>query len=138
MTDREKANQGSLGNTTWCDSNVERLAARPSMGPWRLDPDGMGVILDVDGAPIQTAGPDCQEDGYKGYANARLIAAAPELLHALREAVKIIDAAGLLNLSNGVQLGQTSWYVKATDRFEYAKSILDRFDEATVSATSQG
>jgi len=44
--------------------------------------------------------------------------------NALRELVWIIDKAGLLNLSNGVQLGQTSWYVKANDRLEGARAAL--------------
>lgn len=47
--------------------------------------------------------------------NARLIAAAPELLEALGETWRVLRAAGLLNLTNGVQLGQTSWYVKICD-----------------------
>lgn len=32
--------------------------------------------------------------------------------------VEVINMAGLINLSNGVQLGQTSWYVKASDAME--------------------
>lgn len=48
-------------------------------------------------------------------ANARLIAAAPELLAALAETWRVLRAAGTLNLTNGVQLGQTSWYVKICD-----------------------
>lgn len=47
--------------------------------------------------------------------NALLIASAPELLAALRETWRVLRAAGTLNLSNGVQLGQTSWYVKICD-----------------------
>ena len=46
-------------------------------------------------------------------------------LDALQELVDVIDAAGLLNLSNGVQLGQTSWYVKASDSLANAKSVLE-------------
>jgi hypothetical protein len=119
---------GNTGPKSLRDSAPRRS---PSFGPWRLDAEGMGLILDVDGNAIQTAGPHCQEDAdYRGYANATLIAAAPELRHALREAVQIIDAAGLINLSNGVQLGQTSWFVKASDRFDYARDLLQRIDEA--------
>lgn len=43
---------------------------------------------------------------------------------ALRDLVAIIDAAGLHNLSNGVQLGRTSWYVKAGDRMAYARRFI--------------
>jgi hypothetical protein len=57
-------------------------------------------------------------------ANARLIAAAPNLLEALEELTEIIDKAGLLNLSNGVQLGPTAWYVKATERMDYARAAI--------------
>ena len=37
------------------------------------------------------------------------------LVEALKQTWKVIDSAGLLNLSNGVELGQTSWYGKARD-----------------------
>lgn len=43
---------------------------------------------------------------------------------ALAGLVKIIDKAGLMNLSNGVELGQTSWYVKANDSLEFARTQL--------------
>lgn len=38
-----------------------------------------------------------------------------DLLAALKETWEVLDAAGLINLTNGVQLGQTVWYVKAFD-----------------------
>lgn len=44
---------------------------------------------------------------------------------ALADLLKLIDAAGLLNLSNGVQLGQTAWYVKMTDATNYARTALE-------------
>lgn len=70
-------------------------------------------------------------------ANAHLIAKAPELREALTELVNIIDRAGLLNLSNGVQLGATSWFVKASERLEYAKRVLDDVDtEQSVNNAS--
>ena len=43
---------------------------------------------------------------------------------ALDELVKVIEAAGLLNLSDGVQLGQTVWFVKASDALQNAKAAL--------------
>lgn len=63
-------------------------------------------------------------------ANARLIAAAPELLEALEETWRVLRAAGLLNLTNGVQLGQTSWYVKICDAERLS-------DAAILKATGQ-
>ena len=47
-----------------------------------------------------------------------------ELVGALSALVEIINAAGLINLSNGVQLGQTVWFVKASDRMKWAESAL--------------
>jgi hypothetical protein len=55
-----------------------------------------------------------EEKGYaKGVADAR--AEGAEVLAALLETWRVLRAAGTLNLSNGVQLGQTSWYVKICD-----------------------
>lgn len=65
------------------------------------------------------------------HANAALIASAPELLDALVRLVAIIDAAGLENLTRGVQLGQISWSVKATGRLEYARAIIANATEPT-------
>lgn len=47
-----------------------------------------------------------------------------DLLAALKNLVAIIDAAGLLQLSNAVQLGATSWYVKASDRMDVAQAVI--------------
>ena len=47
------------------------------------------------------------------------------LREALAELWRVIDIAGLHNLSNGVQLGQTSWFVKASDAVEQARQALE-------------
>ena len=47
-----------------------------------------------------------------------------QLREALEGIVKVIETAGLQNLSNGVQLGATAWFVKAEDAVNYAKSTL--------------
>jgi hypothetical protein len=64
------------------------------------------------------------------HTDGRLIAAAPDLLAALRGLVAIIDKAGLLSLSNGVQLGQTAWYVKASDAIEYARAAIAKAEQS--------
>ena len=45
-------------------------------------------------------------------------------IEALQDLVEIIDRAGLINLSNGVQLGQTVWFVKASDRLDHARAVI--------------
>jgi len=53
-----------------------------------------------------------------------------DLLGSLRGLVEIIRKAGVQNLSNGVQLGQISWSVKASD-------ALERADRAIAKATGE-
>jgi len=74
-------------------------------------------------AHIQASGPDALtlEDRQSV---ARMFAESGEMLNALELAVNIIDKAGLMNLSNGVQLGATSWYVKASGIFDYARDVI--------------
>ena len=71
-------------------------------------------------------------------ANANLIAAAPEtaaerdrlreinavLLEATEHLISVLDAANLLHLSDGVHLGKTSWYIKATDAKAWAQDAI--------------
>jgi hypothetical protein len=64
-------------------------------------------------------------NGPTSEANARLYAAAPAFAEALADLVKIIEAAGLRQLSSGVELGRTSWYVKASDRMISARAALE-------------
>jgi len=52
--------------------------------------------------------------------------AAVALREAAQEFVDIVDAAGLINLSNGVQLGATSWFVKASERLEWLRRTIAR------------
>lgn len=51
-------------------------------------------------------------------------AAAIRLENALRVLVGVIEAAGLENLSRGVQIGQTVWYVKADGALADAHDAL--------------
>lgn len=50
--------------------------------------------------------------------------AAPDLFEALVETWRVLDAAGLHNLSNGVQLGPTVWFVKAKDAQELSRAAI--------------
>ena len=43
---------------------------------------------------------------------------------ALGQLVQLIDAAGLDNLTNGVQLRPTNWFVKMSDAMAAAKELL--------------
>ena len=47
----------------------------------------------------------------------------------LRRIICLIDSAGLGNLSNGVQLGQISWYAKMSDEVEIAKRALAELED---------
>jgi len=53
-----------------------------------------------------------------------------ELRSALIGLVAIINKAGLVNLSHGVQLGSISWLMKATDAVNYAEMVLSSDSEA--------
>lgn len=49
-----------------------------------------------------------------------------DLLSALQETWRVLRAAGTLNLSRGVQLGQTSWYVKICDAEAQSDAAISR------------
>ena len=49
-----------------------------------------------------------------------------DLVSANTRLIDLVDNAGLDNLSHGVQLGQMSWYVKASDALNLNKQILSR------------
>lgn len=66
-------------------------------------------------------GPDGRE---LAMPDARLIAAAPDLLEALEETWRIIESAGIGNLANGVQLGPTAWLIKCCDARDLSKSAI--------------
>lgn len=54
----------------------------------------------------------------------RRLANLDDPLEALERLVEVIDAAGLQHLSNGVQLGQTVWFVKANGAMDWARSVI--------------
>lgn len=60
----------------------------------------------------------------RDYKAACAMAAAPKLLEALEETWRVLRAAGLHNLTNGVQLGQTSWFIKISDAEELSNAAI--------------
>ena len=93
---------------------------RPTLGPFKADrfsvKDPAGRLIAYTGGTLVSI--------EEQLANAELFAAAPELLEALRCLVKVIDAAGPINLSRGVQLGPTVWFVKASEACDYALAVI--------------
>lgn len=53
-----------------------------------------------------------------------------EALEAMREMLAVIGSAGLSNLANGVQLGPTVWYVKASDAIACTNSAIASAEES--------
>jgi hypothetical protein len=106
-------------------------------GPWRAADLAVIVVAETHGYDTMIA-----SYGYGGSsldqkrANARIGALAPEAIEALEALVAIIDAAGLMNLARGVQLGAISWSVKASDRLEDARRVLAKAAEADATALS--
>lgn len=120
-----------------------------TQGPWRACKDGACACGQIWGADHETVvaraygvadledfAADCVPARESQAANARLISASPALLAALTGLVEIIDKAGLLNLSHGVQLGPTSWYMKACDRLDAAREAIERATPAVSGGLS--
>lgn len=62
--------------------------------------------------------------------------AEEDLRDSLQDLVTIINKAGLLNLSRGVELGATSWYVKASDRLKQAEWALSNYPAPEIRESS--
>jgi hypothetical protein len=73
-----------------------------------LPPSTLRRLVPSDAAPSQ---PEARQEG---------------LREALAGLMHVIDAAGLHNLSRGVQLGPISWFVKASDACDTARAALAR------------
>jgi FtsZ-binding cell division protein ZapB len=104
-------NQLEEANSGWYDKLLEATLERDAL---------KDTLQDVRGHYERV----CKErDTYQREAD-KLAMENKMLRDALESLVEIIDKAGLSNLSNGVQLGQTSWYVKASDRLDTARTAL--------------
>lgn len=60
-----------------------------------------------------------------------------ELLSALSGLVAIVDKARLENLMNGVQLGPVSWFVKASERMDYARAVIAKAEVRAAALTGE-
>ena len=77
------------------------MEAKHTQGPWRL------YGYDVGTAQDETLAVVCAMDGDTDEANARLIAAAPDLLAALEDIVQASDANDGNSLMHAIQAAQT-------------------------------
>lgn len=59
------------------------------------------------------------------------------LLSDLKWMVKLVDSAGVNNLSNGVQLGPVAWHVKMTDAMNSAKHSIEVAEGRTPNVESE-
>jgi hypothetical protein len=59
-----------------------------------------------------------------------------EMVGVLKALVEVIDSAGLHHLCDGVQLGKSSWYVKAVDRMSAAREVLAKAETAAARIES--
>lgn len=116
---------------------VQPVVPGPTPGPWTARKAHSGIwdvfagdcnVVTVYGSGIY---PPANE------ANARLIAAAPDLLAALEGLTEIIAKAGLRQLAQGVELGQISWAMKATDRMEAARAAILKATAANSVGTER-
>ena len=113
------------------------LVSKITPGPWKAVPwhimEGNPAVQAPDGHLICET--SCNDDAEliaeagtvaheTGLSPRELAEQRAELLAALDDVVEIIDKAGLLNLCNGVELGSTVWYVKASERFDYARATI--------------
>lgn len=58
------------------------------------------------------------------FSDLRLV--ATDLTNSMSFFLEVIESAGLLNLSNGVQLGRTVWYCKANTGMKHAQETLEK------------
>lgn len=101
------------------------MTERWTRGPWRAADKMVIVVAETHGYDTCIANTAIGgSGGEQQRANARLVAAAPALFDALEQTWRVLRAAGLHNLANGVQLGRTSWFVKASDAETMAEAAL--------------
>lgn len=70
--------------------------------------------------------PVCANNEAEALVAAKSFMVIGDLIGSLVGLTSIIENAGLLNLSKGVELGQVSWFVKAADCMAYAKETLEK------------
>jgi len=102
----------------------QRPPTAHTLGPWTASVNRYGRYEFTGPEEDMLVGVFDPYDDGRGPANIALIESAAELKWALTRLVQIIDAAGLSNLSKGVQLGQISWHVKADEALTYSRDVL--------------
>ena len=68
--------------------------AKPTPGPWRVDPNRPTRVLSIDKIPV--AAVSGWAPALEGWANARLIAAAPEMRDLLERLYKVAEYANFV------------------------------------------
>lgn len=122
--------RGKRGHFAFTDEELEPIRELTEDGVWdgflaKLPNSELEAIRDFlnKWLPSSDLVPAALSDArFRDAEAARAVAA--ELKEALAETWRVLRAAGLLNLSNGVQLGATSWYAKAVAAEELSDAAI--------------
>lgn len=112
MTERERAVQEAWTQEA---GRIERRCKRGVIMPQVANFIAMHDALTAYDAAQKPAEPSAPSDP---------AATVREIADALRNIIKVVNSAGALNLSRGVQLGPTVWYVKMTAALEQGDRAL--------------
>lgn len=104
-----------------------------SQGPWRVEPDlsniGLGGVMTADECQFWTD--DGPEHAYMRIEDARLIAAAPELLAGLKAIIAGFDAGVWVRNISGD--GEPAWAIKLMPHIQAMAAAIDAVAKAEGS-----